>query len=112
MENFTAMRGKHLACSHCRSISRTAVVVQMAMKTCPNGWTKEYDGYLMAPGKQHKGEYICVDRDMQEPNGQVTFGKSNDGSVPELKEVTVLCGSLPCVTFEESKPIDCVVCTL
>lgn len=112
MDRYKSMRGKNLACSHCRSISRTALVTKMATSVCPDGWVKEYDGYLMAASKDAKGEFVCVDKDMREPNGQVTFGESKDGSTQELKEVTVLCGSLPCEIYVEMKPIECVVCTV
>ena len=112
MGKFKAMHGKYLACAHCRVLSRTALIVEMATKVCPEGWTKEYDGYLMASGKETKGEYICVDENMKEPKGSGTFGSGNKANFQELKEVTVLCGSLPCESYEQYKPIDCVVCTI
>lgn len=112
MNKFRTMHGRNLACAHCRALSRTALIVKVATNVCPDGWIKEYGGYLMAPGKGTKGEYICVDQDMKEPSRPVNFGSPQKNSFQELKEVTVRCGSLPCERYEQSKPIDCVVCTI
>lgn len=110
MERYESIRGKNLGCAICRCSSRTATLVKVAEKSCPEGWTKEYEGHLMAPGKGTKGEFICVDKDMHEPDGQPAFGGTDN--IQNVKEATVSCGSLPCKPYEEMKPIECVVCTI
>ena len=37
---------------------------------CPSGWSREYYGYVMANYYTHnKGEYVCVDVDMEKGDG-------------------------------------------
>lgn len=112
MDRFKPMSDKTFACAHCKLTSRASVLVKMAAKSCPDNWVKEYEGYVMAPGKSsEKGEFICIDKDMQEPNGSVSFGNSIDSQWQQVREVTAICGALPCGPYEESKIIPCVVCT-
>ncbi|CAL1275476.1 unnamed protein product [Larinioides sclopetarius] len=114
MKRFKNMYMKEIACVRCRVAIRTTVLVKTADKSCPNDkWTKEYEGYLMAPGQQsNKGEYICMDKDMKQPDGEVKFGNTDQGHLPEIQEVAIECGSLPCKPYEANKPIPCVVCTI
>lgn len=114
LKRFKSMFMKQIACVRCRAGLRTTVLVKVADKSCPSDkWTKEYEGYLMAPGqKSNKGEYICMDKDMIQPVGTVKFGSPEDSHWPEIQEVAIECGSLPCKPYEANKPIPCVVCTV
>ncbi|GFU03152.1 uncharacterized protein TNCV_2720651 [Trichonephila clavipes] len=114
LKRFKSMFMKQIACVRCRAGLRTSVLVKMADKTCPSDkWTKEYEGYLMAPGQaSSKGEYVCMDKDMIQPVGEVKFGNPDNSHWPEVQEVAIECGSLPCKPYDANRPIPCVVCTI
>ncbi|GIX82123.1 hypothetical protein CEXT_628921 [Caerostris extrusa] len=114
LQRYKSMYMKQIACARCRAAIRTTVLMKVADKVCPSDkWTKEYEGYLMAPGqKSNKGEYICMDKDMTEPQGEVKFGNSDTNHLPEIQEVSIECGSLPCTPYVKDRPIPCVVCTI
>ncbi|GFQ63775.1 uncharacterized protein TNCT_349931, partial [Trichonephila clavata] len=114
LKRFKSMFMKQIACVRCRAGLRTTVLVKAADKTCPSDkWTKEYEGYLMAPGQtSNKGEYVCMDKDMIQPVGEVKFGNPDNSHWPEIQEVAIECGSLPCKPYDANKPIPCVVCTI
>ncbi|GIY05992.1 stonustoxin subunit alpha [Caerostris darwini] len=114
LQRYKSMYMKQIACVRCRAPIRTTMLMKVADKVCPSDkWTKEYEGYLMAPGqKSNKGEYICMDKDMKEPQGEVKFGNSDTNHLPEIQEVSIECGSLPCTPYVKDRPIPCVVCTI
>ncbi|KAF8789613.1 hypothetical protein HNY73_007542 [Argiope bruennichi] len=105
---------KEIACTRSKVAVRTTLLIKATDKSCPSDkWTKEYEGYLMAPGMTaNKGEYICMDKDMKQPDGEVKFGISEMYHSPEIQEVAIECGSLPCTPYEAIKPIFCVVCSI
>ncbi|XP_065193209.1 uncharacterized protein LOC135824402 [Sycon ciliatum] len=50
-------------CALRQSSGRSAQFMFPAHLTCPDGWTKEYDGYLMTAKYDHqRTEYICMDK--------------------------------------------------
>lgn len=114
LKKFKEMQDKPMACAKCRAALRTTVLIKMADKSCPTDkWTKEYEGIVMAPGMYNsKGQYICVDVNMKQPDGEIKFGNSDESHLAEVQEVTIECGSLPCGPYEAQKPIPCVVCTI
>ena len=79
-----------------------------AKVSCPTGWTKEYDGFLMSQHYTQKGStYICVDKEYETVSG----GHENkNGGL--LYVVEVVCGSLSCPPYENGFELACVVCTL
>ncbi|XP_054713248.1 uncharacterized protein LOC129222742 [Uloborus diversus] len=111
LQKFFSMAEKSIACSHCRSSRKSRAMMFAARTDCPEDWTKEYGGYLMAPSlDSSKGEYICVDEEMEEAADEVT---TVPRIVPiQLTEVSSRCGSLPCDSFENSKLMSCVVCSI
>ena len=94
-------------CAACYTY-RSATIMIPSRQTCPNGWDKEYGGYIMAAAYHHKGKatYVCVDKD---PEVRV-------GSIPDLNGAAFYnteaeCGSLPCPPFVQGRELTCVVCS-
>ncbi|GBN97877.1 hypothetical protein AVEN_94057-2-1, partial [Araneus ventricosus] len=113
IKQFSSMDFKHIACSVCRSPHRTATLTKPGDTECPKKWTKEYVGLLMTPGLDDaKGDYVCVDKNMQEATGNITFGATEGTHVFKIQEVSIQCGGLPCGPYAKDKAIPCVVCTI
>ena len=75
---------------------------------CYDGWSTEYNGYLMTGYHGNHGSYdhICVDFEPEFiPNGQII----NDQHILYLVEAH--CGSLPCPPYVEGREVACVVCS-
>ena len=80
-----------------------------AKTQCPDEWTLEYRGYLMAERTNHKriAMFECVDEASEGLPG--TQGNS-DGAL--FYHVISACGAgLPCPPFIKDAVIACVVCT-
>ena len=94
-------------CAVCEVQGRSAVLMIPARRTCPAGWTLEFDGILAAQHESHKGsEFVCVSRGMESRPG----GDGNaDGGLMYVVEVQ--CGSLPCGPYTNGYEVTCVVCT-
>ena len=77
--------------------------------SCPQSWTEEYDGYIMAEKYTHKRNavYECVDR-----NGEAVPGQQHNSDGAMFYHVVAECTTgLPCPPFVANRPITCVVCT-
>eukprot|EP00058_Branchiostoma_floridae_P020349 XP_002605839.1 hypothetical protein BRAFLDRAFT_84324 [Branchiostoma floridae] len=95
-------------CAVCYVPTRGSELMIPARNTCPTGWIKEYDGYLMASKYYHAGakEYVCVDGQPEIiPGGDA----NQNGALFYLVEAR--CGSLPCPSYVEGRELTCVVCT-
>ncbi|XP_025080008.1 short-chain collagen C4-like [Pomacea canaliculata] len=94
-------------CSVCR-VHRSTTLMIPGTNVCPNGWTLEYSGYLMAGRDDHPAstEYICVDKKQDARYG------SNANNNGKVYHYTVgICGSLPCPPYVQGKVVTCVVCS-
>ena len=77
-------------------------------RTCPDKWTKEYEGVLVASAYSHqRSSYVCLDKEAEVVVGG---GTDTDGALFYASEVT--CHALPCPPFVNGYEIACVVCTL
>jgi len=78
-----------------------------ARTQCPDGWTMEYGGYLVA--QQHTGRqrssYICLD---EAPEVAVGGTARSQGLI---YPVEVQCGTLPCSVYTSGRELTCVVCS-
>ena len=77
--------------------------------TCPQGWTREYYGYLMAERSwqsHRRSTFECVDAEAETTSG----GQSNENG-GRFFHVEPQCGSLPCPPYEEQKEMTCAVCS-
>ena len=79
-----------------------------ARTTCPEGWDKEYGGYVMAEAHNHKGRttYVCVDGD---PEVRAGGGANHDGAL--FYNAEAACGALPCPPYVHGRELTCVVCS-
>ena len=96
-------------CAVCFVATRNAVYMMPAKYTCPEDWTTEYYGYLMAERSHpsHKRSlFSCVDKSLTSVIGSK---HNHDGFL--FYRVEGRCGSLPCPPYEETKELTCAVCT-
>jgi len=77
--------------------------------TCPDGWVKEYTGYIVgsAHGHKHSGSYICMD-----DTPQVVPGSNGDQAGELLYMVETVCPSLQCEPYVNARELRCVVCSV
>jgi len=110
----TAYHAKPTPCAVYYVPQRSAQLMIPASNTCLVGWTREYNGYLMAEyswpagtrsSRHHSTNYICVDS-----APEVTTGPSNQYQ-STLYFVKVGCGTLSCSKFQDGWDVPCVVCT-
>ena len=96
-------------CAVCYVTTRVSVVMIPGKYTCPQNWTREYYGWLMAE-RSHQGHYRstfeCVDAS---PETIAGGGADHNGAL--FYHVEPRCGSLPCPPCEPQKEMTCVVCT-
>ncbi|XP_066265544.1 short-chain collagen C4-like isoform X2 [Branchiostoma lanceolatum] len=104
----TSLDAHDVPCAVCYVPTRGSKLMIPARKTCPTGWTEEYDGYLMAGSYTHASvkEYVCVDYSPETVQG----GQANQASA-RFYPVEARCGSLPCPSYVEGRELTCVVCT-
>ena len=94
-------------CAVCHVPTRNAVYMLPAKYSCPEGWTREYFGYLMsAYHGHHRSDFSCVDYSLT----PVT-GSQPDHNGFLFYAVRGACGSLPCPSYIHDKELSCAVCT-
>ena len=99
-------------CSVCQTHAKLNVLMIPARIHCPSGWTREYQGYLMATQQYMKRtEYICVDH---KPDISKGAGQWNKGGLLHFVETS--CGVLECHKrvkgkYRENWEVTCVVCS-
>ncbi|XP_066267968.1 uncharacterized protein [Branchiostoma lanceolatum] len=97
-----------IPCAVCHVVGRFAHVMIPARLSCPQGWSKEYSGYLMSSHHSHQSnkDFICVDG---APN--LVQGSATDQNGALLYLVEAQCGSLPNGPYVNGYELTCVVCT-
>ena len=95
-------------CAVCRVVRRSTQFMLPGRSECYPGWTKEYDGYLMAGHPGHKGrtQYICMNG---EPETDDAGYRDEGGAL--FYAVEGKCGSLPCPPYVDNRELTCAVCT-
>ncbi|KAI0232754.1 hypothetical protein LSAT2_016965 [Lamellibrachia satsuma] len=105
--NARSLHQNDVPCAVCLVTSRPTKLMIPAKLTCPDGWTKEYSGYLMS---QHytlkRTTYVCMDNAPEVVQG----GEPNKNGAL-FYNTEAKCGSLPCPNYVEGWEITCVVCT-
>ena len=100
----------NVPCVVCDVSNRGRHLMIPAKMTCPDGWTKEYNGYLISEkfDNQRTSQYICLDHD---PEGIPGSNANRDGAL--LYMVEGRCGSLACASdkYVDGRELTCVVCT-
>jgi hypothetical protein len=94
-------------CAVCRSSHATTIMIP-GTNVCTAGWTKQYDGFLMAERQDwSNSEYVCVDSAMESRPGT---NANLDGALFYFTQTK--CGSLPCAPYQDNKLVTCVVCSM
>ena len=99
----------NMPCAVCHTDTKLSVLTVPAQYTCPNGWSMEYNGYLMteyeANDRQRKNT-ICVDKDAEAVPGSQA---DNDPSLVYLMRAT--CDGLLCPPYNTNMALPCAVCS-
>ncbi|OPL32765.1 hypothetical protein AM593_06271, partial [Mytilus galloprovincialis] len=103
----STLTNKDVPCAVCYQRKRSTVLMIPGRKTCYNGWTFEYTGYIMSDYKDYSNkEFVCVDKDAEpiddtnkDENGALFYG------------VKTNCGTLRCPPYTNAVDVHCVVCT-
>ena len=106
---FSSLHDNNVPCAVCHTSQRTSKLMIPGTTACPQSWTEEYEGYLMAQKEVHKHNkvYECVDTEGEAVHG----GKASaDGALMYVVGAACYTG-LPCPPFVANRPITCVVCT-
>ena len=94
-------------CSICYVASRNTVLMIPGKYICPQNWTQEYYGYLMAERHEHhRSTFECVDVAPE----TIAGGQANKKAAL-FYHVEPRCGSLPCPPYDKQKEMTCAVCT-
>ena len=94
-------------CAVCYVTKRTAIITIPGTYKCPEGWTTEYYGYLMAERYNHyRSTFECVDKVPEKVSGG---HKNENGALFYVVEPR--CGILPCPPYDKQKEMTCAVCT-
>jgi len=98
-------------CAVCYLDHRLTVLMVPAKTRCPDGWNREYGGYLASEhsfdqqSSRKRSSYVCWDR-----APEVAAGGTNQNQAV-IYPVKAVCGSLPCSTYINGRELTCVVCS-
>ena len=95
----------NMPCSLCEATGRGDKIMIPSHYVCPDGWHKEYNGYIMAGhhGQEGSSMYYCIDENLEQIKGT---GGDNAGY--ELFTVYTSGSHIP---YDGSYSLSCVVCT-
>ena len=104
---FYSLHEDNAPCSLCFVPSKGTVAMVPAKISCPNGWRKEYAGYLMADYRGHaRTTFECIDQNAEAIPGQAARTR---GAL--LYHVEASCNGMPCPPYDPQKELTCVVCS-
>ena len=104
-----SLKDHNVPCSACHTSARGDVIMIPGRVTCPDSWTREYYGYLMAEyHNHHRNSFECVDVVNAEtvPDSAV----SHNGALFYFTELAS-CNGINCPPYSEGSELACVVCT-
>ena len=106
--NAQSLSNNNVPCAVCLVSGRPTKLMIPARLTCPDGWTKEYSGYVMAAAFVHQGRttHVCVDN-----APEVMDGGGSDQNGVLFYNTEAACGSLPCPNYGDGWEVTCVVCS-
>ena len=97
----------NVPCVVCYVSERAALLMIPGKYNCPQNWTREYYGYLMAEYyKHHRSTFECVDAT---PETAIGGHANHNGAL--FYHVEPRCGALPCPPYDQQKEMTCAVCT-
>ena len=95
-----------MPCTLCETTGRDDKIMIPSHYVCPDGWHKEYNGYIMAGYLGHKGGtmYYCIDENLEQVPGS--------GSSENVQLFYPVCVSGSYVDVPtDGYALSCVVCT-
>ena len=95
---------RNMPCSLCEATGRDDKLMIPSHYVCPDGWHKEYSGYIMGGNDGHKGGsmYYCIDEALEQVKGS--------GSC-ENAHYMYLVGASRSYVSTTGYALSCVVCT-
>jgi len=108
---FASNRYHDVACAICLQEYRNNHFMYPGRDDCPNGWTREYYGYLMSADDHHgTTEYVCVD----ESGGSLPGTSSNvlGGLLNPVESKCVTGGGIPCAPYVDGYELTCAICSI
>ena len=99
------VHNNNMPCSLCEATGRGDKIMIPSHYVCPNGWHKEYNGYIMAgsAGQEGSSMYYCIDENLEQIKGT---GGSDGGYY-----LYTVHASGSYVPRDGSYALSCVVCT-
>ena len=96
---------RNMPCALCEATGRGDKIMIPSHYVCPDGWHKEYNGYIMAGHHNQEGSsmYYCIDENLEQIKGT-----GGDNSGYELLTVYASSSDLP---HDNAYALSCVVCT-
>lgn len=99
-------------CAVCMTAHAASSIMIPAKASCPQYWTKEYDGCLTS-GAHYQGqtstEFLCMD---SSPEYLTEGARQHDNNDRLFYSVEAKCGSLPCPPYKDTELLSCVICAL
>ena len=95
---------RNIPCSLCEATGRGDKIMIPSHHVCPDGWHKEYSGYIMAGHERHHGGsmYHCIDENMEQVKGSATC---------EDVHLLYLVGASRSYVPTTGYTLSCVICT-
>ena len=95
-------------CALCMANEKWSVATFPALWKCPEGWKREYKGYLMTElvGTRARAKSECID-----VAPEVLPERSSYTFYSHFALIESKCGSLPCPNYHESWELACAVCS-
>ena len=96
---------RNMPCALCEATGRGDKIMIPSHYVCPDGWHKEYNGYIMAGHHGHPGGgmYNCIDENLEQVK--------SSGSSENVHLLYLVYATGPHVPHDGSYALSCVVCT-
>ena len=105
-EMFSSINEANVPCAVCQSETRSVALLQPGKTSCPEGWTEEYAGYLMADEYNNEPRSaICIDEAAE------GAGNPNDRDRGLTSVMFASCDGLKCPPYNPNGLVTCTLCT-
>ncbi|XP_067929602.1 short-chain collagen C4-like [Watersipora subatra] len=101
-------QNQNVPCARCYTNSRSAMMMVPGKRNCSEGWTKEYEGYLMTSYyKRSSRTFECIDENPEYIDGE---GSNHDGALFYFVRTECDHGG-QCPPYVDKQELTCVVCS-
>lgn len=110
-----------MPCSVCEVHNASSILTIPGSDQCPNGWTMEYNGFIMAQSSRvgsdnnfEESQYICVDDAFDSYTGARQLQQNRANTVTFMSIVKVDCGhGITCGSskYSSTSSLTCAVCS-